>query len=71
MLKTIKNVKFNSATRFMKKKKEIEFDYIGGQEPLTKKEETQLSAFFKEHKLASKAKTKKQIVTKKRDFATV
>ncbi len=49
----------------------LDVDYIGGQEPLTKEEETQLSTFFKERKLASKAKTKKQITTKKRDFATV
>ena len=55
----------------MKKNKEIELDYIGGQEALTKEEETQLSAFFKGRKLASKAKIKKQIITKKLDFVAV
>lgn len=49
----------------------LDVDYIDGQEPLTKEEETQLSAFFKERKLARKAKTKKQVATKKRDFVTV
>ncbi len=49
----------------------LDVDYIGGQEPLTKEEETQLNAFFKECKLASKTKTKKQIITKKRDLIMV
>lgn len=49
----------------------LDVDYIGGQEPLTKEEETQLSAFFKDRKLANKAKTKKQVINKKRDFATL
>ena len=34
----------------MKKRKELDVDFIGGQEPLTKEEERALSEFFRQKK---------------------
>jgi len=44
----------------MKKTKELDVDFIGGQEPLTKEEEKALSDYFQ----AKKAKKSHQIVKK-------
>ena len=41
-------------------RRELEVDFIGGQEPLTAQEESALSAYFK------KKKTKKDILTVKK-----
>ncbi len=38
----------------MKKKPELDVDFIGGQDPLTAEEEKALSDFFKQRKLNSK-----------------
>ena len=50
------------------KQMNLDVDYIVEQEPLTQEEETLLSAFFKERRLASKSVIKKQIKIKKRNL---
>ncbi|MEA3445794.1 MAG: hypothetical protein U9R19_13830 [Bacteroidota bacterium] len=50
----------------MKKKKnlELDVDFIGGQEPLTKEEEMKLSEYFKKHrkKITRPTRRKKELV---------
>jgi hypothetical protein len=52
----------------MKKRPELNVDFIGGQDPLTIEEEKALSDFFRQRKLvaAKRAVVRKQTDTKKR-----
>ena len=49
------------------KKVELDVDFIGGQEPLTKAEETAISNYFKSQKVK---KSRKQVSSKLRSKAT-
>lgn len=50
----------------MKAVKILDVDFIGGQEGLTKEEETALSAYFSSKKLSKKKQSVKETMRKKR-----
>jgi hypothetical protein len=45
---------------------ELDFDFIGGQDPLTAEEQKQLSEYFQQKKLTGKVVQQKKIVVRKR-----
>jgi hypothetical protein len=50
------------------KKVELDVDYIGGQESLTKKEEAALSAYIRSRQLTSPKKVKSRILKKEMEL---
>jgi len=55
----------------MKKELELDVDYVGGQEPLTKEEEIALSAFIKSKRVTTVRKDVSRLLKRKKELVLI